>query len=49
MRPQINCKRHDIVKIPSMMTAEKDEELDELSEFKRKIKSNIEDENQLQK
>jgi len=28
MRPFIKCKRHEIVKIPSIMLAEKDHELE---------------------
>lgn len=29
MRPMINCKRHEIINIPSVVAAESDKELDE--------------------
>jgi hypothetical protein len=49
MRPTIQCKRHDIVKTPSIMLAEYEHELDKSAELNRKIKQNIDNENQKQK
>jgi hypothetical protein len=46
MRPTIQCKRHDIVKTPSVMLAEYEGELDKSAELNRKIKANIDMENQ---
>ena len=49
MRPMINCKRHDIIKIPSITLAEFDNELDYQEQLRRKIKENIDRENMIQK
>lgn len=45
LRPQINCKRPDILSIPSMMVAEYDHELDQQVDFKEKMRQNIQQEN----
>lgn len=37
------------MKIPSVLTAEKDGEMEELADLKYKIKSNIENENEVQR
>jgi len=47
MRPTIRCKRHEVVKIPSVMLAEYEDELDKSRELGRKIKSNIDRENEI--
>ena len=47
MRPFISCKRHDIVKIPSIMLAEYDHELARSEELRMSVKRNIERENQI--
>lgn len=49
MRPVIKCKRHDIIKIPSVMLAEYEHELDKSQELSAKVRMNIERENQIQK
>lgn len=49
MRPVIQCKRHDIIKIPSIMLAEFDHELDKSADLSRKVKANIDRENIVQK
>jgi hypothetical protein len=49
MRPYIQCKRHDIVKLPSIMLAEFDNELAKSEDLRMKMKKNIERENQIQK
>lgn len=38
MRPFITCKRHDIIKIPSIMLAEFDSELEKSGELSRKVR-----------
>ena len=49
MRPLIQCKRHDIVKIPSVILAEFDGELEKSEHLRMAVKRNIEAENQVQK
>lgn len=49
MRPMINCKRPDIIKTPSIMLAEFDHELSKHEEFIKRMRSNIEKENLVQK
>lgn len=49
MRPFISCKRHDIVKIPSIMLAEYDDELERSEDLRMAVKRNIERENQIQR
>ena len=49
MRPYIQCKRHEIVKIPSIMLAEFDQELAKAEHFRMSVKKNIEGENAQQK
>jgi len=49
MRPMIQCKRHDIVKIPSIMLAEFDHELARAELFRMNVTKNIENENSQQK
>jgi len=49
VRPYIKCKRHDIVKLPSIMLAEFDHELEKSEEFSQKMRKNIQQENVVQK
>ena len=49
MRPMIHCKRHDIVKLPSIMLAEFDNELAKAEQLRMNMKRNIENENRVQK
>lgn len=49
MRPLIQCKRHDIVKIPSIMLAEFEHEIARAEFFRNNIKKQIENENKKQK
>lgn len=49
MRPYIKCKRHDIVKIPSVILAEYEHELAKSEKLRMDVKANIERENQIQK
>lgn len=42
MRPYIECKRHEIIKIPSVTLAEFEKELDKSGDFSRRLKVNIE-------
>lgn len=49
IRPNIQCKRHDIVTVPSITLAEFDNELDKSLEFRSKMRVNVENENQIQK
>jgi hypothetical protein len=49
MRPYIKCKRHDIVKIPSIMLAEFDRELDKSEALRQAVKKNVQKENEIQK
>lgn len=49
MRPTIQCKRHEVVNIPSIMLAEFDSELEKSAEFARRMKYNIDNENEIQK
>jgi uncharacterized membrane protein YkoI len=49
MRPYIQCKRHDIVKLPSIMLAEFDHELERAERLRYAVKNNIEKENAVQK
>ena len=49
MRPMIQCKRHDIVKLPSIMLAEFDHELKRAEFFRMNVKKSIEKENRVQK
>jgi len=49
MRPLIQCKRHDIVKLPSIMLAEFDHELARAELFRMNVKKNIEGENAQQR
>lgn len=49
MRPLIKCKRHEIIKIPSVMLAEYEHELEKSEELSAKVRANIERENQIQK
>lgn len=49
MRPVINCKRHEIINIPSVIAAEYDHELDYQADLKQRLRRNIEQENAVQK
>ncbi len=49
MRPMIQCKRHDIVKLPSIMLAEFDNEIQRAEFFRMNVKKSIEKENRVQK
>jgi hypothetical protein len=49
MRPVIHCKRHEIVKTPSIMLAEFDHELARSTDLEQKIKKNVQQENIVQK
>lgn len=49
MRPYIQCKRHDIVHIPSVILAEYDHELEKSEKLRMDVKRNIELENARQK
>jgi len=49
MRPYIQCKRHDIVKIPSIILAEFERELQKSETLRMSVKKNIEKENRVQK
>lgn len=49
MRPMIECKRHEIVKIPSVLAAEFEKELDQQYNLKTKLEKNISNENALQR
>lgn len=45
----IQCKRHDIVKLPSIMLAEFENEIQRAEFFRMNVKKNIEKENRVQK
>jgi hypothetical protein len=49
MRPLIQCKRHEIVKIPSVMLAEFDHELQRSEMLRESVRKNINLENMRQK
>lgn len=49
LRPQIQCKRHEIVKLPSVMLSEFDNELEKAEELRGNVRRNILKENQRQK
>ena len=38
LRPQINCKRNDILNIPSVIMSDRDWELDDIDDLKTKLK-----------
>jgi hypothetical protein len=44
-RPEINAKRNEITKIPSIMRAEFTREREKLGDFRSALKSNMKDEN----
>lgn len=46
-RPYIKCKRHEIIGIPSVTLAESEQELEKSGDFSRKIKENIQNENEI--
>ncbi|CDW84041.1 pyridine nucleotide-disulphide oxidoreductase family protein [Stylonychia lemnae] len=48
-RPFIKCKRSEIVRLPSVMLAEFDQELEKSAELSEKVKANIKIENQRQR
>ena len=48
-RPEIDCKRKGITKIPSVKLAEFTNEIEKLDEFRRTLRSNISDENAKQR
>jgi hypothetical protein len=41
MRPLINCKRHEVIRTPSVMLAEHEHELDKSLDLSIKVKNNI--------
>lgn len=49
MRPVIECKRHDIVKIPSIILSEFSNEMEKSDELREKVRNNIGSENRVQK
>lgn len=49
MRPVIQCKRHDIVKIPSIILSEFPSEMEKADELREKVRNNIGSENKIQK
>lgn len=49
LRPHIQCKRHEIVKLPSVMLAEFDHELEKAEQLRNDVTKNITRENQRQK
>jgi hypothetical protein len=49
LRPLIECNRHEILKIPSVVSAEFEKELDEQVDMKLKLQENIRNENALQR
>ena len=48
-RPEITAKRKDIIKIPSVIRAEFSRERERLDDFRKAIKSNVQEENAKQK